>query len=85
MAPRKKTVAVETAEPIEEKMQPTEIKQTEKTVSCEGYDYLNVREQPAMNAKIVNMLPHGFKVMAGPENGGWCAVDGGFVRANYLE
>ncbi len=57
----------------------------ERTVSCPGYSGLNVREKPSAAAKVVAVVPHGFKVMAAEPKRGWCEVrDGGYAKADYL-
>lgn len=56
----------------------------ERTVSCDGYTGLNVRERPNMQAKVVNVIPNGFKVMAEPPKRGWCKVEDGYVKGEYL-
>ena len=58
---------------------------SERTVSCEGYASLNVRERPSMASKVIRELPHGFKARAAEPKRGWCELeDGGFAKADYL-
>lgn len=59
--------------------------QEKATVRAEGYSYVNVREKPSIQSKIISTVPCGFKVAAEPENGGWRRVGNGYIMADYLE
>lgn len=85
VAARKKADQVVDDQVAAEENAPKQKNSTEKIVSCSGFSCLNIREHPSASAKIVGTLNAGEKVFAEKPIDGWCAINGGFVRAEYLE
>lgn len=54
-----------------------------------GYTALNIRNEPTKSAKILKTVPDGTSVLAGEDDGGWCAVEvgdiSGFTMVEFLE
>lgn len=55
-----------------------------RTVHCPSNPALNVRKGPDSGAEVVGELPDGAEVACRAEKDGWCEVDGGFVKAEFL-
>jgi hypothetical protein len=56
---------------------------TEKTVVCDGFDGLNVRETPG--GTVLRTVKNRSKISVGTEEGGWMPVEGGgYVMAKYV-